>query len=165
MFYGKNRDLDREVSALVGSFTPHESVLHEVGIRITYNDFLSDKMMLIKAIHHGLPYSLFEQIQQVTPFSDEDWAQILDVSTKSLQRYKASADHTFKSIHSEKILEMAEVTHLGMEVFGSKSKFNHWLNTPSYALSRMKPIDLLMSSYGKEMVMSELIHINHGILV
>ena len=94
-----------------------------------------------------------------------DWANVLDISTKSLQRYKTSPERHFKPIHSEKIIEMAEVTKVGLDVFGNIDKLKLWLNTPSYALGNLKPIELLKDSYGKEMVISELNRINHGIFV
>jgi putative toxin-antitoxin system antitoxin component (TIGR02293 family) len=122
-------------------------------------------MLIIAAIRAGIPYSLFDLIQHNTPFTENDWADFLDISTKSLQRYKTLTGHNFKPIHSEKIIEMAEVTKKGLDVFGHMDKFRLWLNTPNYALGSLKPIELLKDSYGKELVMSELIHINHGILV
>lgn len=133
--------------------------------RITYEDFLSDRMLIIAAIRVGIPYSLFELIQIYTPFSENDWADLLDVSTKSLQRYRQASQHYFKSFHSEKIIEMAEVTKLGLEVFEDMDKLKLWLNTPNFALGKIKPIELLKDSYGKELVTSELVRINHGILV
>ena len=133
--------------------------------QITYEKFLEDKMLIIVAIRTGIPYSLFDLIQHYTPFSESDWADFLDISTKSLQRYRVSPEHHFKRIHSEKIIEMAEVTKVGLDVFSSIEKLKLWLNTPSYALGKLKPIELLKDSYGKEMVISELNRINHGILV
>jgi putative toxin-antitoxin system antitoxin component (TIGR02293 family) len=59
---------------------------------------------------------------------------------------------------------MAEVTNIGLDVFGDMEKFKQWLDTPSFALGNLKPLDLLTDSYGKEMVMGELTRINHGIL-
>ncbi len=132
--------------------------------RISYRDFLSDKMLIILAIRSGIPFSFFEAIFNFAPFSESDWADFLDVSTKSLQRYKASADHRFKPIHSEKIIEIAEVTQMGVDVFGDMEKFRLWLDTPNFALGNLKPFDLLKDSYGKEMVLSELVRIDHGIL-
>jgi len=130
---------------------------------ITYNHFLKDKMLIIAAIRKGIPYSLFELIQKFTPFSESDWADFLGLSTKSMYRYKQSPDHLFKSIHTEKIIEIAEVTQLGLEVFESLDKFNLWLHTPNFALGKLKPIELLRDSYGKEMVMNELTLIDQGI--
>jgi putative toxin-antitoxin system antitoxin component (TIGR02293 family) len=132
---------------------------------VTYEKFLEDKMLMIVAIRAGIPYSLFDLIQNYTPFSDSDWSNFLDISTKSLQRYRTSQVHHFKPIHSEKIIEMAEVTKVGLDVFGNIEKLKLWLNTPSYALGKLKPIELLKDSYGKEMVIGELNRINHGILV
>ncbi len=60
---------------------------------------------------------------------------------------------------------MAEVTNIGKEVLGKIEKFKLWLDTPNFALGNLKPMELLKDSYGKELVISELTHINHGILV
>ncbi|MGO3181327.1 MAG: type II RES/Xre toxin-antitoxin system antitoxin [Aequorivita sp.] len=130
---------------------------------LSFADFFHNKMLLIKAIRRGLPYKIFNQIKSFTPFTDTDWAEYLDLSLKTLQRYRDDKDFYFKPIHTEKIFELAEVTNFGIEVFGSSEKFYSWLNTPSYALSNHKPVELVRDSYGKEMVMAELNRIEHGI--
>jgi len=107
-----------------------------------------------------IPFAL---IQNYTPFSENDWSNFLGISTKSLQRYKQSSQN-FKPIQSEKIIEMAEVTTVGMDVFADVDKFKLWLNTPNYSLGNLKPIELLKDSYGKELVIGELTRINYGIL-
>lgn len=133
--------------------------------KLSFVDFFQNKMLLIKAIRKGLPYKLFNQIKLFTPFTDTDWAEYLDLSLKTLQRYRDDKNFYFKPIHTEKIFEIAEVTNFGIEVFGSPAKFYSWLNTPSYVLSNNKPAELLRDSYGKEMVMAELNRIEHGIFV
>lgn len=152
--------LDRELNAFCKT---HK--LNKRSQKVTYDVFLEDKMLIIAVIRQGVPYSIFDLIQRYTPFTENDWANFLDISTKSLQRYKADPQHHFKSSHSEKIIEMAEVTKVGLDVFGEMEKLRLWLNTPSFALGKLKPIELLNDSYGKEMVISELHRINHGILV
>jgi putative toxin-antitoxin system antitoxin component (TIGR02293 family) len=156
--------LDREISSLLKHSRVRNFYL-EVNKKITYNEFLTNKMLIIIAIRTGIPYSLFALIKDYTPFSENDWAKFLDISAKSLQRYKMAAEHSFKPSHSEKIIEMAEVTKVGLDVFGNMEKLKLWLNTPNYALGNLKPKELLNDSYGKEMVIGELIRINHGILV
>lgn len=161
--------LDKAISSIV----KHSSIVKQSSVdrkslssknAITYADFLSNKMLMILVIREGVPYSLFNLIQDFTPFSEESWANILDISTKTLDRYKQTGKR-FKSIQSEKIIEMAEVTHVGLDVLGSMDKFKLWLETPNYALGSLKPIELLKDSYGKELVISELTRINYGILV
>jgi putative toxin-antitoxin system antitoxin component (TIGR02293 family) len=130
---------------------------------ITYGDFLNDRMFIIQAIQAGIPFHLFHLIKTESPFNDEEWADFLNISLKSLQRYKISKNFRFKPIHSEKILEVAEVIHLGKSVFNDAEKLLFWFNSPSYALGGMKPADLVRNSYGKEMVVGELHRIDHGI--
>ena len=60
---------------------------------------------------------------------------------------------------------IAEVTCIGLDVFGEMDKFKIWFNTPNFALGNQKPIELLQDSNGKEVVISELTRINYGILV
>lgn len=155
--------LDKEISLLFNR-TSVGNKTSKIKNELTYSGFISDKMLIIEAIRLGIPYSLFDLIQHYTPFSEQDWAIFLDISTKSLQRYKQSSKH-FKPNQSEKIIEMAEVTNVGLDVFGDMPKFKLWLDTPNFALGNMKPMDLIKDSYGKELVISELVRISYGILV
>lgn len=155
--------LERKLDKKITTFLKKNKI--EVSKKMIFEEFLEDKVLIIKVIRKGIPYSLYGLIQDYTPFTDEDWANVLGISTKTLQRYKAAKEHRFKSIHSEKIIEMAEVTQLGLDVFGHTEKFKLWLNTPNFALGKLTPKELLKDSYGKEMVIAELTRINHGILV
>lgn len=130
---------------------------------LTYRDFLADRMLLVQAIRSGIPYRLFVLIKEESPFNEEEWADLLSISLKSLQRYKASGNYLFKPTHSEKIFEIAEVTELGKAVFDNNEKFMLWLSTPSFALGNHKPLDLIRDSYGKEMVIGELHRIDQAI--
>ena len=156
--------LDEEIHNFV-SEQMVEFNLSKPEIPLTFDVFLENKLLVVKTIKAGLPYSFFEVIRENAPFSESDWADFLDISTKTLQRYKTSEDHLFKSIYSEKIIELAEVTKIGMDVFGTTEKIELWLNTPNYALGNVLPKTLLKDSYGKELVVGELVRINHGILV
>jgi putative toxin-antitoxin system antitoxin component (TIGR02293 family) len=153
--------LDKAVQGFARSFSG-DSQLNLAWNKVTFAGMLKNKLLLVYAIRKGIPYSMFELIAEQSPLTMEDWVDILDLSLKSMQRYKAD-DRDFKPIHSEKILEMAEVTQLGLEVFGNMEKFKLWLNTPSMALGKMKPLELLGDSFGKDLVITELNRIEHGI--
>ena len=157
-------EFNKEISSLVKDV----SAIYERGFvnkNITYQDFLCNKMLIIHSIRRGISYSFFNKIKSNSPFSDAEWADFLNLSTKSLQRYKNEEKFVFKPIHSEKIIELAEVTNFGNEVFDTIQDFYTWLNTHSIALGNMKPLELLKNSYGKEMVMDELHRIDQGIFI
>lgn len=130
---------------------------------LAYDSFFDNKMLVIHSIREGFTYDAFQQVKQVTPFSDSDWADYLNLSLKTLQRHKKEEDFRFKPIHTEKIIELAEVTQMGNRVFEDTQLFYQWLQLPSMALGNMKPAELLKDSYGKEMVIAELNRIQHGI--
>ncbi|RXK82785.1 type II RES/Xre toxin-antitoxin system antitoxin [Filimonas effusa] len=157
------KKLDKQIKNMVQQACSDKvyTVQHD---QLTFSDFLSNKLLLVCVIRGGVPYAFFDLIQRFTPFDDHYWADFLDISVKSLQRYRQD-DRTFKPSLSEKIIEMAEVTNMGLDVFGSMDKFKLWLDTPNYALGSLQPAELLKDSYGKAMVVAELTKINYGILV
>ena len=130
---------------------------------VTYKKFLSNRMLIVHSIRRGLPYELYDLIKQRAPFKEGEWAEFLGVSTRTLHRNKTTKDFYFDSIPTEKIIELAEVTALGKDVFDTEEQFYQWLNIPSFALGMLKPIQLLKDSFGKEMVMNELHKIDLGI--
>jgi putative toxin-antitoxin system antitoxin component (TIGR02293 family) len=155
--------LNREVHDLIKNSRMQTYQLKVIR-NITYDDFLSNKMLIIGAIRTGISFKFFSLIMESAPFTETDWTEFLSISTKSMQRYKAVSAHRFKPVQSEKIIEIAEVSKAGLDVFGDMDKLKLWLATPNYALGKLTPMELLKDSYGKELVMRELIHIEHGVL-
>ncbi|MDQ3395468.1 MAG: DUF2384 domain-containing protein [Bacteroidota bacterium] len=132
---------------------------------ITYEKMLGDKYLVAKAVKLGVPNSLFLEIQKNSPFSDEQWSVFLDINSRTLQRHRKTEGHVYKTSQSQRIFELAEIVALGDKVFDSREQFLSWLNAPSIALGREKPIDLLDNSFGKDLVIAELNRIEHGIFV
>lgn len=162
----KDQKTSKTVDGAINQFAREVEASYNLDSRnkeFTYANFFQNKMLIIHAIRKGFPYSLFSEIQKITPFSEKDWAEFLNISAKTLQRHKNEKGYYFKPIHTEKIIELAEVTQFGKEVFDSPRQFYSWLNTPSYALGSLEPIELLKDSYGKELVMAELNRIENGI--
>ncbi len=131
--------------------------------KITYGKVFKDKLLVAKAVKAGVPYVVWEEVKNNSIFDDYDWAGLLGVNVRTLQRYKNQKGFKFQTLQGEKIFEVAEVMNLGNEVFNDNSRFYSWLNTPSYALGNYKPIELLDTSYGIEIVKSELLAIEYGV--
>lgn len=153
---------DQELKAYLINFIHAK---HAIRKDIDYQAFLKDKLLVTYAVRKGVTIRLFKEIKANSPFDDQQWSDFLNINIRTLQRYKKAKNHIFKSIQSEKIFELAEVISLGYEVFDSPEHFNIWLNSPSAALGNEKPIDLLDTSYGKDLVLAELNRIEYGIFV
>jgi putative toxin-antitoxin system antitoxin component (TIGR02293 family) len=115
-------------------------------------------------IQAGLPYTLFTLIQKRAPLSEKEWSHILDISEKTLGRYaKEGPDFRFRRYQSEKILDVAQVTDLGLAFFDSASDFREWLDTPNYIFRDQKPIDMLGDAYGCNLLCDELGRLEQGL--
>ncbi len=128
-----------------------------------YGHVFDNRMSIIDSIKQGVSYKLFSYIKNRCPFSDEQWAGFLGISTKSLQRYALAQTHVFKPIHSEKIIEIAEVCDAGMEVFNDKYDLYDWFTKPAFAFDYEVPMHFLDTSYGVQLVFVQLKRFAHGI--
>ena len=132
--------------------------------RLSYNS-IDDKEVIrfINTVRQGIAFTLFFTFAKRTPFSLSEWSNFLNMSERTMQRYKREKK-SFDPIYSEKILQITLLYNLGIEVFGDKDKFNSWLETTSVALGGIKPKALLDNSFGIGLLKDELIRIEHGVL-
>lgn len=153
---------DKELEVFISTFSRGKTLKAN---EITYSRVLKDKLLIVRAVRCGITNQLFDEIKMNSPFDDMQWSNFLNINIRTLQRYKREKAHIFKPLQSERIFELAEVVSVGNMVFDSPENFRNWLITPSVALGREKPIELLDSSYGKDLVLAELNRIEHGIFV
>jgi putative toxin-antitoxin system antitoxin component (TIGR02293 family) len=130
---------------------------------IAYGSFFSNRLRLIDLSSHGFSYSFFEKIGRYVPFSEANWAGFLGVSQKTLQRSKQDSAYIFKPLHAEKILEIAELSELGLEIFGGYSLFSDWMHSCPVALDKRSPLELVQTSFGRSLLIDELHRIDHGL--
>ena len=131
---------------------------------ITYGTLENkDAYSLISAIKEGIKYTFFEKLVKLSPFSISDWAAFLNISNRSIQRYKKEGGR-FNAVSSEKIVEITMLYKYGVEVFEDKEKFNTWLSIKNVALGGIVPKELLDTSFGIGLLKDELASIEHGIL-
>ncbi len=155
------KDLDRYIDE-----TFNNSGTLELNERIEEykTDVIDEPLTMAKLAQSGVPWPTFSKLSDKLGFSDLEWSAILDISTKSLQRYRLSKA-SFKPIQSDRILQLIRIMSLGLEAFDKIENFNIWLRRNSFPLGGESPISLLNVSYGQQSVYNELGRIIHGISV
>jgi putative toxin-antitoxin system antitoxin component (TIGR02293 family) len=118
---------------------------------------------VISEVRKGIAYSSFINAVKSVPLTLKEWSEILDLSERTMQRYKKEKK-AFDTLQSEKIVQVTLLARYGREVFADEKKFNIWLNTESLSLGRIKPKELLDSSFGIDLLKDELTRIDHGVL-
>lgn len=128
-----------------------------------FNSKLIDTVELVKLSRKGIAFSLFDEIVSSSSYTIKQWSIFLHLTERTIQRYKKE-NRNFESLQSERIIEIAKLQLKGKEVFGSKEYFEEWMNSKIIALGNIRPIELLDSSFGIDMLMDELGRIEHGVL-
>ena len=122
----------------------------------------SDVMSILYSSRTGVSFSNFLKMIHNIPFTLNEWAKMLNLSERTIQRYKKEKK-SFDSIYSDRIYQVVLVYQRGEFVFGNTSNFNSWMSLPCIALDGHAPKDLLDTSFGIQMVNDELTRIEHGI--
>jgi putative toxin-antitoxin system antitoxin component (TIGR02293 family) len=108
-------------------------------------------------------FNEFKKIADKSPFTQAEWASILHVSERTLQRY-AKNNGSFAPINAERALQIDKVLKEGKITFGKVENFYNWLKRNPYMLEGNLSVNSLTSYEGIQKVLTQLGRIQHGIL-
>jgi putative toxin-antitoxin system antitoxin component (TIGR02293 family) len=107
-------------------------------------------------------YNEFKKIADKVPFTQAEWAAILHVSERTLQRY-AKNNGVFAPINAERAMQVAQVLSRAKEVFGDMAKFYHWIKRNPYMLEGNLSMQSLSTHDGINKILTQLGRIEHGL--
>lgn len=84
-------------------------------------------------------------------FSQAEISEVLEIDPSTLVRWKKE-DRLLSRLLTKNIKDMDKIIAKGVRVFGSEVYFQNWLNTINEALGNQKPIELMRSPYGMELI-------------
>ncbi|MBC7535944.1 MAG: hypothetical protein H7258_09655 [Ferruginibacter sp.] len=107
-------------------------------------------------------YTEFKKIADNTPFTQAEWAAILHLSERTLQRY-AKSNSSFAAINAERAFQIEKVLKEGKLAFGTAQNFYNWLKRNPSMLEADLSLQSLTSLDGIEKVLTQLGRIQHGL--
>lgn len=131
------------------------------GPMMKYESDITDAYHIVINANKGLPANSFDDLIRISSGNRETFAQRLNISLKTLDRYKKE-NKKFDPQMSELILKWIKLYSKGMEIFGNIPSFNRWLEKPCIGLFGKCPEELMSTSGGIELIISELQRIEHG---
>ena len=108
-------------------------------------------------------YNEFKKTAEKTPFTQAEWAAMLQVSERTLQRY-AKSNGSFAPINAERFMQINHVLAKAKKVFGSVDHFYEWIHSNPPMLEGDLSFNSLTSFDGIQKVLLQLGRIEHGIL-
>lgn len=107
-------------------------------------------------------YSEFKKIADKTPFTQAEWAAMLHVSERTLQRYAKSNGH-FAPINAERAMQIDRVLKEARTTFGKLDIFYQWIKGNPQMLDGKLSFESLTSAHGIERILTQLHRIQHGL--
>ncbi len=108
-------------------------------------------------------FNEFKKIADKSPFTQSEWATLLHVSERTLQRY-AKNNGVFAPINAERALQIANIIAEGKRTFGKPEMFYQWIKSNPYMLEGSLSFESLTTAHGIQMILTQLARIQQGIL-
>ena len=107
-------------------------------------------------------YNNFKKVADKVPFTQAEWANILHVSERTLQRYSKD-NHSFAPINAERIVLIEKVLLQAKITFGDNDKFYDWIKRNPYMMEGNLSVQSLSTFEGIQNVLTQLGRIQQGI--
>jgi putative toxin-antitoxin system antitoxin component (TIGR02293 family) len=88
---------------------------------------------------------------------------VFGMSLRTFQRHRESPERRLTLEQSSRIWRFAAILNTAIVVFGSQEAAEMWMERPAMGLDRRRPIDLLTSAAGTEMVETFLGRLQYGV--
>jgi putative toxin-antitoxin system antitoxin component (TIGR02293 family) len=94
---------------------------------------------------------------------DDSFARAIGMSHRTYQRHAAENIRQLSSEQSGRTWKLAEILAKAISIFGSREEAEQWLERPATGLDQHKPIDLLATPAGVELVEDFLARLEYGV--
>lgn len=121
----------------------------------------NDSNIIVSEAVAGVYASSFFDFADASGYPKEKLADILNISVKTLSRYKTSKTK-MNPQNSEHLLKLFALYRKGISVFNSIASFNNWLEKPSFGLGGIVPFSYLNTISGIDIIIEELSRIEYG---
>lgn len=138
-----------------------DTVIKWLDIKRTLPKRSNSAFVYIKLIRGGLKSKSVDSFIEHSSLTKKQVSRMIHISERTLQRN--SPDKLIDTSTSERLIELTRLFHKGISVFNNKEKFITWLNRPNKSLDNQLPIELIETNLGIDLVIDELLKIEHGV--
>jgi putative toxin-antitoxin system antitoxin component (TIGR02293 family) len=124
-----------------------------------------DSLQVHELLARGLPgKALTHLVKNLVILSwDESFARAIGMSQRTYQRHASAGTKLLSQEQSGRTWKLAEILAKATDVLGSREEAEQWLERPAMGLNQRRPIDLLATPAGVEMVENFLERLDYGV--
>src|SRR5665213_2618341 len=102
-------------------------------------------------------------LKALTIIDEKQFYGVLGINARTMQRRAASARKVLDTNASDRALRLVSVTGQAIDVLGSQEAAERWLSSPAIGLDQRRPIELLRSTEGTDLVRTLLTRMDYGV--
>lgn len=121
----------------------------------------SRQIDLLTEVERGLPVKAYAALAKALRLSPEEEDRLLHVSLRTRLRWRQRS--RLDPATSDRIVRIARILALAIEVLENQAHAIAWLREPSDALNGRTPLRAISSDFGAEKVTNLLYQMEHGI--
>lgn len=149
--------IEQKVSTAEAADDNLARVSHLLGVKP-----IRTEMEAHEVLKRGLSINAIEHLFK-RPLPRNDVMRIVGIKQRTLARKRSNPSTQLTQEQSNRAWRFAETIALAEEVLGDRDLVNEWLERPVMGLNHQRPIDLLETAAGTEMVETFLTRIKYGI--
>lgn len=154
----------REPAARWGGAAVSAGAIEFMGGRRLFKRLPQSRAEIHGALVKGLPYAVLGNlVDQLSALSADQIADALGISGRTLRRQKEHPERTMPADLASKTWLFAETLAQASQVFGGRAEAEAWMARPAMGLDGARPIELLRTLQGAELVTEFLGRLEHGV--
>jgi uncharacterized protein (DUF2384 family) len=122
--------------------------------------YITDRKVLV--LDNEFSYKQFKKMADQLQFTVAEWAQILHLSDRTIQRYAAN-NQAFEGIYADRLRQINHLMQHGFAVFKKPVFFVEWLKKDKSVLGQLLNFQSLFSSEGIRALDNQLGRIEYGV--
>jgi len=107
-------------------------------------------------------HAQFLKIAARIDFTQKDWANILHLSERTLQRYTKN-NTPFEGLYADKILHIEQLIRNGLEAFPNASTLYNWLKKEKQVMGHLLNFESLYTTQGIQELNDQLVRIQYSV--
>ena len=143
----------KPVEVFFGGAGYFEDVSTLLGGRKVLGSMIESDLEAHELLHRGLPRAaLSSLVDKIHFLTSNEASEALGMSLRTLQRHKSEPDALLDVQQSGRAWKFAEILAKATHVLGSQDEAEQWLRRPAIGLDQQRPIDLLTTPAGVQLV-------------
>jgi putative toxin-antitoxin system antitoxin component (TIGR02293 family) len=134
------------------------------GAKVLGGSIPKNRLEVHAALTDGLPNkAAVHLVEGLHLIPLDDALNVIGFAARSWQRHKGDAKGHLNAERSSRAWKFAEILARAIKVLGSQEQAERWLDQPATGLNRQRPVDLLRTQTGTELVEEFLERLEYGV--